>query len=153
MSRTTYEYKYEDNYKVDRINVQGIPGLKFRWTSDQGTECCICVLNFRRNSWGWTDDPTGEQWYSVNNYGSGGFPRPETPEEVIRQTLVTLIGELRIPKTLKENSFVVPLWEELVAESISNDISYGYARRVVAHRGEANGLVWPVAVDGVLKRF
>lgn len=89
----------------------------------------MTICNFRR--YGWCGSPSWDA-----QYGFGGViysnrnplgPSQQTGEQVVRESLVKAIAELRCPAGLKYNSAVTPLWDRLLDEALANLSRFAYS--------------------------
>ena len=118
-----------------RVNDDGSTLINHMW-----------VCNFRR--YGWSESSyCKETGYSNGiiyaNDIDGGL-KCETPEQLVRETLIRFMETSRVPRNLKEHVMVKPLWQNLLDDALSNISSYaGYAVN------SSNGTIDDMIVNGV----
>lgn len=108
------------------------------------------ICNFRRYGWCCTRDPEGKYGYSGVTYANCEAigPIPQTPQQVVRESLVAQIAKMRAPEQLRYSMFLWPLWNKLVEDALANMTEF-------AHRaaGQHNGTVSKVRVNGEQKSW
>ena len=108
-------------------------------------------MNFRRYGWAASPSAYGKHMYGDAkriwaNSEDGGLICG-TGEEVVRDTLVAHMAELRVPRTLKFHPSVRPLWTALLEDAINYEGPAG--RRYCDHAvGTNNGPVGRILVHG-----
>jgi len=109
-------------------------------------------MNFRRYGWCSTDAPDGKYGYGGGITYANGIHAGltcETPEQVIRDTMVHSYATLGVPENMKDHTMVKPLLDALLADAIKNRSQHAMTPiRYEEESGSANGTIGAIIVNG-----
>ncbi len=88
--------------------------------------CTRWFCNYRRYGWAWTKEAYDSPKYEGVIYANRDFIGlyQETPEQVIRETLLVAIAKLDVPSELKYHVKMHRLWRNLLDDAILHKTKY-----------------------------
>ena len=122
------------------------PNINHRW-----------FMNFRRYSWSVSDSKDGRYGHGhgityANALHAG--VTCETPQQVIRDTMVYSYAQLDVPNTMKHHVLVQPMLDLLLADAIENRTEYAMIPiNDQARRGYATGTISSITINGELYNY